>query len=248
MRNYRNSLQTVAFFAALALLWEFGVKWLEVKRYLLPALSDILMTTWTIRATLLTHTLVTLWEVAAGFALAVAAGLAIGVAVFFSPLAQRTLYPLVALMQGLPKIALAPLLVVWFGYGGTSKVVMSFLFAFFPIVISTVGGLATTPANLIEHFKAIGAPRWTTFWRLRVPSALPNFIDGCKMAMPLAVIGAIVGEFVGSEEGLGNLILAANASARTDILFAALIAVTLVSAALYWLIQLAGNRVWWRAL
>jgi NitT/TauT family transport system permease protein len=125
---------------------------------------------------------------------------------------------------------------------------MAFLFAFFPIVISTLGGLSGTPERLIEHFEALKASRWATFWKLRVPSALPNFVDGCKVAMPLAVIGAIVGEFVGSSEGLGNLIMVATGSSRTALTFSALLVVTGVSLCLFSLIELLGKLVWWRGL
>jgi NitT/TauT family transport system permease protein len=134
------------------------------------------------------------------------------------------------------------------GYGISSKVLMAFLFAFFPVVISTLGGLAGTPENLMEHFRAIRAGQWTTFWRLQIPAALPSIMDGCKTAMPLAVIGAIVGEFVGSERGLGYLILEATAQARTDLLFAALVAVSILAGLLYWVVEMIANRVWWRAL
>jgi NitT/TauT family transport system permease protein len=155
---------------------------------------------------------------------------------------------LIVLFQGLPKIALAPLMVIWMGYGTSSKVLMAFMFAFFPIVISTLGGLSGTPEHLAEHFRAIRAGPWTTFWRLQMPAALPSIMDGCKTAMPLAVIGAIVGEFVGSERGLGYLILEATAQARTDLLFAALVAVSILAGLLYWLVEVLANRVWWRAL
>jgi NitT/TauT family transport system permease protein len=139
-------------------------------------------------------------------------------------------------------------MVIWFGYGDTSKVLMAFMFAFFPVVIATMGGLAGTPQHLMEHFRAIRASTWTTFRRLQVPAALPSILDGCRTAMPLAVIGAIVGEFVGSEHGLGHLILEANANARTDLLFAALVAISAVAGILYFLVELAARRVWWRAL
>ena len=155
---------------------------------------------------------------------------------------------MVTALQSLPKIALAPLMIVWFGYGIMSKLIMTFLFAFFPIVISTLGGLSSTQETLLEHFRALRASPWSTFWRLRVPAALPSFIDGCKIAMPLAVIGAIIGEFVGSERGLGNLILFTMSAGRTDLLFATLLAVTVLSLVLYWAIEALGRLVWWRSL
>ncbi len=243
----RSIVDPLVAFALVAVLWEKAVDLFQIKRYLLPPLSQIFLTAWNNIDLLLRESMVTGWEVILGFLWAVGGGLALGLAIFASPLFRRTFYPLVVIFQGLPKIALAPLLVVWFGYGTSSKVLMAFLFAFFPVVISTMGGLAGTPAHLIEHFHAIGASPWTMFRRLRVPSALPVIMDGCKMAMPLAVIGAIAGEFVGSEKGLGNLILLANANAKTDLVFAALLAISVLVGVLYLLIELLARRVWWRA-
>ncbi len=248
IRRAVRHLDTVLGFVAIGIVWEVGVRVTGVKAYLLPSIGAVGAALWDNRAQLAYHTAVTTGQVLLGFLAAVAGGVLISLAVFFFNPVRRIVMPVVVALQGIPKIALAPLFIVWFGYGLTSKVLMAFLFAFFPVVIATLGGLAGTPAHLIEHFRAVDASAATTFWRLRLPSALPAFIDGCKMAMPLAVIGAIVGEFVGSEAGLGNLILMANSSAKTDLLFAAIIVITVVSGALYGLIHLAGLRVWWRAL
>lgn len=238
---------TVLFFVALGLAWEGSVRFFGVKAYLVPALSDIALTAWNARDTLFSNGLITLGEVAYGFALAVVLGGVAAIAVFGLPIARSTLYPLLVALQSIPKVGLAPLIVLWLGYGLGSKVLMTFLFAFFPIVISTLGGLANVPANLEEHFRALGASRWTTFVRLEAPAALPSFVDGCKVAMPLAVIGAIVGEFVGSNDGLGNLIMLATGASRTALTFAALLAVTLLSLGLFYVIELLGRLVWWRA-
>lgn len=235
-------------FAALAVLWEVSVVALHVKPYLVPRLSLVLETLWTHHLNLLLQGLVTAREIVLGYLAAAFGGVLLSLAIYTWPLAYRTLYPMLVLFQGLPKIALAPLMVIWMGYGISSKVLMAFLFAFFPVVISTLGGLAGTPENLMEHFRAIRAGQWTTFWRLQIPAALPSIMDGCKTAMPLAVIGAIVGEFVGSERGLGYLILEATAQARTDLLFAALVAVSILAGLLYWVVEMIANRVWWRAL
>ncbi|AZG09291.1 ABC transporter permease [Pigmentiphaga sp. H8] len=244
--TWRRVIDPTVLCLLLALLWERAVDMFGIKPYLLPPLSKVLESLWTNRATLVLQSWVTTQEVLAGFAIAVVGGIALGVAIHAMPLLRRALYPLVVVFQGLPKIALAPLMVIWFGYGSASKILMAFLFAFFPVVIATMGGLAGTPAHLIEHFKAIRAPAWTTFRRLYVPAALPSIMDGCRSAMPLAVIGAIVGEFVGSDSGLGHLILEANANGRTDYLFAALIVVSAVAGLLYLLVELAAKRIWWR--
>jgi NitT/TauT family transport system permease protein len=246
--RWRRYSDPAILFLLLALLWEKAVDVFGIKSYLLPPLSKVLASLWTNRTALLLQSWVTTREVLAGFALAVLGGVLLGLAIYSLPLIRRTLYPLIVVFQGLPKIALAPLMVIWFGYGDTSKILMAFLFAFFPVVIATMGGLAGTPAHLVEHFRAIRAPAWTTFRRLYVPSALPSIMDGCKSAMPLAVIGAIVGEFVGSEHGLGHLILEANANARTDYLFAALVVISIVAGLLYLLVELAAKRIWWRGL
>ncbi|WP_198085018.1 ABC transporter permease [Variovorax sp. E3] len=245
---WRRFTDPALLFIVLAVLWEKSVDVFGIKRYLLPPLSQVLDSLWSNRMALLAQSWVTTQEVLAGFALAAIGGVLLGLAIHAVPVVRRMLYPLIVVFQGLPKIALAPLMVIWFGYGDTSKILMAFLFAFFPVVIATMGGLAGTPAHLVEHFRAIRAPAWTTFRRLYVPSALPSIMDGCKSAMPLAVIGAIVGEFVGSERGLGHLILEANANARTDYLFAALVVISVVAGLLYVLVELAAKRVWWRGL
>jgi NitT/TauT family transport system permease protein len=231
---FRATAERVALVIVLALLWEYAVEIFNIKAYLLPPLSRVLATLWSNRFVLMQQSIVTTWEILLGYLSAVFGGIALALAIFAVPSLMRTLYPLIVVIQGIPKIALAPLMVIWVGYGITSKVLMAFLFAFFPVVITTLGGLAGTPVNLIEHFRANRASQWTTFRRLRIPSALPSMMDGCKAAMPLAVIGAIVGEFVGAEQGLGYLILEANAAARSDLLFAALVVVSVVAGALYW--------------
>jgi NitT/TauT family transport system permease protein len=232
----------------LAALWEWAVDIFAIKPYLLPALSSVLRSLWHNRMMLLEQALVTGGEIVLGYAAAVIGGVLMALAIFTWPLAYRMFYPVLVVFQGLPKIALAPLMIVWVGYGTSSKVLMAFLFAFFPVMITTLGGLAGTPEHLVEHFRAIRASPWTMFRRLRLPAALPSIMDGCKTAMPLAVIGAIVGEFVGSQRGLGYLILESNAQARTDLLFAALVAISLLAGLLYWAIELLARRVWWRAL
>lgn len=245
---WRVYVDPLVLVALLALLWEKAVDIFGIKQYLLPPLSSVLASLWENRVALLEHAWVTTQEVMFGFVFAVVIGVALGLLIHALPLVRRTVYPLIVVFQGLPKIALAPLMVIWFGYGEASKVLMAFLFAFFPVVIGTMGGLAGTPAHLVEHFRAIRAPAWVTFRRLHVPSALPSIMDGCKSAMPLAVIGAIVGEFVGSERGLGYLILESNANAKTDYLFAALVVISLVAGLLYVLVEIASRRVWWRGL
>lgn len=243
MRRY---LEPLLFFVALAAAWEYGVKWFEVRRYLLPPLSAVAVAAWSARIDLVEHGWVTLQEIVAGLFAAIVAGAALGLMIDASAMARRTVYPLVMALQSLPKIALAPLMIVWLGYGFASKVAATFLFAFFPIVIATLGGLESTPAHLLEHFRALGATPWATFRRLRLPSALPALADGVRVASPLAVVGAIVGEFVGAERGLGQLMLAASAQSRTDLMFASILCVTALALVLYAIVERLARLVWWR--
>jgi len=241
-------LEAILFWGLLALLWEFGVGWLGVRRYLLPPFSDVLIAGWNAREPLLSNTWVTTVEVLVGFVAAVLGGVLLGVLIHISAFARRTLYPLITALQSMPKIALAPLMIVWFGYGFASKVAATFLFAFFPIVIATLGGMQNVAINLDEHFRALGASRWDFFWRLQVPAALPAFVDGVKVAMPLAVIGAIVGEFIGAEEGLGHLMTMATANGQTDLMFAAILVITALAVALYAVVERLARAVWWRGI
>ncbi|WP_308910448.1 ABC transporter permease [Pseudokordiimonas caeni] len=243
----RGFMEGALFLAVLIGIWEISIDLFEVKAYLLPPPSAIAAELWVSRGELFEHGIITMGEVLWGFLLAVGLGIPVAAVIFFSSLAKRTLYPLMVALQSIPKIGLAPIIVVWFGYGLSSKVVMAFLFAFFPVVISTLGGLASTPANMEEHFRALRASALQTFWRLRVPAAMPSFVDGCKVAMPLAVIGAIVGEFVGSNDGLGNLILLATGSSNTPLTFAALLTVTILSLGLFYIVEILGRFVWWRS-
>ena len=153
----RDTAISVAFFLLLGLAWEYGVRWSGVQAYLLPPPSAIMAELWQSRGPIVAQSLVTLTEVFWGFIIAVVLGVPIAALIYFSPTAKRTVYPLFVALQSIPKIGLAPLIVVWFGYGLTSKLIMAFLFAFFPIIISTLGGLASTPAHLEEHFRALRA-------------------------------------------------------------------------------------------
>ena len=244
----KRLVETVLFWIVVGLIWEFGVRWSGTPDYVLPALSQVFEAGWQMRAQLLSDTLATAWEVLAGFALALAGGLLIGLLASMSSIARRTLYPLVTALQSMPKIALAPLLIVWFGYGFASKLAAAVLFAFFPIVIATMGGLAGVPRNLDEHFRALGASPAKTFWYLRLPAALPSLVDGLKIATPLAVIGAIVGEFIGSEVGLGHLIVFSTSNAQTSLSFAAILMVTVLAMLFYWAVDLVSRGVWWRGV
>jgi ABC-type nitrate/sulfonate/bicarbonate transport system permease component len=209
--------------ASVIVAWELAPRLLAIPDYLLPPPS-IVAAELIARFTLLArHAGVTLGEVAVGLAAAVGGGAVLAVAMASMPFLQRGLYPLLAFLQAVPKVTVAPLFLIWLGYGLGSKVLMVFLIAFFPIAVNLTTGLLLVDAELLRLMRSYRATGWQVFRAVRVPNALPFFLAGLKIAVALAVVGAVVAEFVGSDRGLGYLILLANAELRTPLLFACLV-------------------------
>ncbi len=233
-----------AFVVAILVLW-----WLltsvtsSLPEYLVPSPGD----TWTAFTDHLgyygTHTRVTLVETLIGFVIAVLVGELVAVAMIYSTSFERTLYPLVLFAQVIPKIAIAPLFVVWLGFGMTPKIVVAVLMAFFPIVISGLAGLKSVDPEILELTSTMGANPLKVFAKVRFPASLPQLFSGLKVAATLAVTGAVVGEFVGSNSGLGYVILQANGNVDTASLFVALIIMSLLGVALFALLQVAERFV-----
>ncbi|MER6912272.1 ABC transporter permease [Streptomyces sp. NPDC000594] len=224
--------------AGLALWWVTAAAEL-VEPYLVPspgATLDVL----TGRADYLwQHTWVTTYETLLGFGIAVAVGVLAAVVMVHSPTVEKTLYPVLLFAQVVPKIAVAPLFVVWLGFGITPKILIAVLIAFFPVVISMVTGLKAVDPEMLQLSATMGAGPWRTFTRIRFPASLPYLFSGLKVAVTLAVTGAVVGEFVGANEGLGYVILQANGNLDTPMLFAALLVMSLIGVVLFVLVDLA---------
>ena len=219
---------------ALLVVWEAATRLLNVPHYVLPAPSVIfaqLITDWKM---LLPHTGATLLEILVGFAISVLIGVPLAICITYSRAFDEAIYPLIVGSQTIPKVALAPLLLAWFGYGLLPKVTIVFLVAFFPIVINSVVGLRSAPPQMIHLAKSMGASAPQVFWRFRLPQALPSIFAGMKLAIVLAVIGAIVAEFVGADSGLGYVIMIAGANFQIARQFAAIIALTIVAMILFW--------------
>jgi NitT/TauT family transport system permease protein len=229
---------------ALLLAALFGVWWLVaareyVPKYLLPAPREVWETVTDQWRMLAHHSLVTLAETVLGFAVAVVLGLGTAVAIAYSHTFDKALYPIILFAQVIPKIAIAPLLVVWFGVGLAPKIILAVLISFFPIVISGVVGLRSTDPELLDLSATMGAGRWRTFRKIRFPNALPHLMAGIKVAVTLAVVGAVVGEFVGASEGLGHVLQLANGNLEAPLLFADLFLMSLLGIALFVLVEIA---------
>jgi NitT/TauT family transport system permease protein len=225
MKRYdlRRSLYPVLGLAAIVALWQTYTQLSGISRIVLPSPLDILQASIRHFDLLLKETWPTLIESALGFGLALVIGIPLAVCVANSRVLNLTLYPILVATQSVPKVAIAPIILVWFGLGIESKLAIAFLVAFFPIVVDTATGLRATPAGLLELARSLKASPLQIFLKVQMPAALPFIFAGAKVAITLAVIGAVIGEFVGSINGLGNLLLTANSQLDGPLAWAALV-------------------------
>ncbi len=224
-RGLWQSLQLPLSAVLLLLLWQGAVTLFNVPVFIVPPPSDVaasLVGMFT-GDLLLPNAGVTLFEALAGFAIAVAAGLGFAVLIVESPTCERVIYPYFAGLQSMPKVAIAPLIVIWFGYGLSSKVVLAALLAFFPMLINCVQGLKAADAGRLKLMRALDAPAWQVLRHVRIPYAMPFFLAGLELAGIYSLLGAIVGEFVGAKAGLGYWMMAMNMNVDTSGSFALLV-------------------------
>lgn len=229
----RRWLAPVALVATIVAFWEFAVRLTGTPTWLLPAPSDVGRSLIDDRGILLPNALVTLSEVLIGFALALTAGVGLGIAVYRSATLERVLYPIIIASQTVPIPALAPLLLVWFGYGLLPKVLVTALVGFFPIVVNTVEGLRSTDRDLVNLLRSFGAPRGKVFRLAEFPASLPAVFAGAKIAVAVCVIGAVFGELVGAKAGLGYLMTRAIAQFETPRLVAAIVLLSIMGTGLF---------------
>ncbi|MGH7926771.1 MAG: ABC transporter permease [Candidatus Binatia bacterium] len=244
----RRVVRITIFYVVAILLWESLIKLLHVPDWLVPAPSQILDVIVEKNSVMLSHTLVTLNETVLGFVLALALGVVCAIGIVHFPLLRDTLYPTLIMFNSFPKVAIAPLFVVWIGIGIESKIANAFLTAVFPIVLNTIMGLTSMDPELLELVRSMSKSRWVLFWKIRLPHSLPYLFAGCKIAISLAVIGAIVGEFISGRSGLGYLVLSANNYFNTPMAFAALLYLVLMSLVLYGMVIFAEKLIlpWYR--
>jgi NitT/TauT family transport system permease protein len=225
--------------AVMLLLWQAYTRVFAVSRIVLPSPLDILFASIERYDILLRETWPTFLESVYGFGLAVAIGIPLAVCVANSRSLNLTLYPILVATQSVPKVAIAPIILVWFGLGIESKLAIAFLVAFFPIVVDTATGLQSTPSGLLELARSLRASPVQVFAKVQFPAALPFIFSGAKVAVTLAVIGAVIGEFVGSVSGLGNLLLTANSQLDSALAWAALVWLSILGILLFAAVALA---------
>ena len=224
---------------AVLLIWQALVSGFSIKPFILPSPYLVFRVISEHYTVLLRHTLVTSVETLIGFSLSFVLGIPIAVMIVTWRRVEESIYPVLVASQTIPKIAIAPLFIVWLGFGFLPKIIIAFLIAFFPVVISTVIGLKSTPLEMIYLGRIVGLSWWQMFAKISFPRALPEIFGGLKVAMTLAVVGAIVGEFVGASEGLGYLLMFATAQMQTALVFAALLFLVAIGVIFFAVIQFA---------
>jgi NitT/TauT family transport system permease protein len=225
----------------LLLVWEVAVRILDLPSYLLPPPTEIIQNFVDKFQDIVDHSLVTAYEMLLGYGLAIAVGIPLAIIITASPNFDRFITPILLFFQTVPKISLAPLFLVWFGVGTFPKVLVAFLISFFPIVIDTAVGLRSISPDMIDLAKSMGASPLQIFTKFRLPTSLPYLFSGLKVASTLAVVGAVVGEFVGADRGLGYLLLVANSNLLTALMFATIFALTAQGLILFYVIQVLEN-------
>ena len=246
--RFSQTLQSALFLIAVIALWQLATVAFDVPSVIFPAPSRIAVRFCDLIVTgeIWPHFLATLTSILSGFGIGIATGIVAGALVALLPVFERLIYPYLVALQSVPKIAIAPLFVLWFGYGVMSKVVITALVCFFTVLVSVIAGFNATDRDQLEMMKSFGASRWQTLRRLRIPAALVLIFAGIEIAAVLAVIGAVVGEFVGAQEGLGYLITALNFSLDVPGVFAVLIFLSAIGISLHALVRLLSRRlVFW---
>ena len=225
--------QPVAALIVFVLLWELICRVFSVPAFLVPAPSAIWTDTWKLAGQVSMHTLATTQTTLLGFLASLIVSLPLAILLTASPVIANTVYPLLVLTQSIPKVALAPILVVIFGSNELPRVVVTFLVAFFPLMLSIAAGITSVPPELIELGRACRASRWRELWRIRLPYAVPFVFSGLKAAITLSVVGAVVGEFVNADKGLGYLIVTSTAFFQVPLAWGALVLLSLLGIVLF---------------
>jgi NitT/TauT family transport system permease protein len=235
----KGNAMAIVVLLALFLMWEAAVRVLAVKPVILPPPSAIWVEFWSDPAWYLRHGWYTLLVTLGGFGIALVVGVFLAVVIVESKILEQTVYALIVGLNSVPKVAVAPLFVIWLGTGVEPKIAIGFLIAVFAIVIETVLGLKSVPPDILDLAKSLRGGRLATLWRVRFPCALPSLFAGMKVAISLALVGAIVGEFVSSQRGLGYVILIAQGTFDTARVFAAIMVLAVMGVVLFWLVASA---------
>lgn len=228
---------------AVIVIWEFVVRVFDVPSYILPAPSDAVMALIQYWDYISGNMFITLREIGIGFAITVVISIPIATLISYSKLFEKTLYPFMVFLQLIPKVAIGPLFVVWFGFGEMPKILMTFLLSFFPLLMDTVAGLKSLNGRLYYMARTMSDSEWKFYWKIKLPNALPSIFSGLKTSISMATVGAVVAEFLGSDSGLGYLLLRANGDINTRLLFAILIVLCIMGMVFFAIVELLEKKL-----
>jgi NitT/TauT family transport system permease protein len=246
-KHFSNAFWPIVFTVAGLIAWEAIVRGMGIRSIILPPPSEIVVATFDRFDLLMEHLWPTLYLTVLGFLLAVIGGILVAIAITYSDIIRRGFYPVIVVSQVIPKIAIAPLFVVWFGTGTMSCLLLAFLISFFPMTINAAMGFQSVDEDIQRMARTFMGTRWQIFWKIRMPNALPYIFAGMKISITLAIIGVIVAEFVASQEGIGYLIKLAGGLLDTPLMMAAITVLSIAGLALYWIIAAAESRaVYWQ--
>ena len=230
-------IRPLLFLILLGVAWDLAIRLFRIPPYQVPAPKDVLITLWQDWPMLLSQAVPTTEATVNGFVLSALFGIPVAMLIVGSQLVESYVYPLLVFSQSIPKIAIAPLFVVWFGFGMMPKVLSAFLLGFFPVVVSAVQGFKSVEPDMLDLARAMEASRLQIFRMVRLPHAMPAIFSGLKVSVTLAVVGAVVGEFVGSNSGLGFVLQRSIGNFELPTMFAALVILSLIGVVLFWLLD-----------
>ena len=242
-RRLADNLPAIGLFLALVAAWQIAVSVFKLREYILPAPLTVLKALAGTDIPWGAHLWITTLEIVGAFVLAGAVGVLLGVAIAWSPVLARTLVPFLVFVNTLPKVAVAPLFLLWLGYGVVPNMLIGALIGFFPVVINTAVGLTQVDEDLLDLGRVFSAPKWKVFAKIRIPNAYPYILSALKVTATAAVVGAVVGEFVASQKGLGFVIMTTQGSMNTPVAFAALVWISVVGLAVYGAVVLAARWI-----
>jgi NitT/TauT family transport system permease protein len=238
----RNAPAIVLFVVLLG-AWQLAVSVFEMREYILPSPLVVLRALGGNEIPWAGHLWITTLEIVGAFALAGVVGVALGIAIAWSPVLAKALVPFLVFVNTLPKVAVAPLFLLWLGYGVVPNMLIGALIGFFPVVINTAVGLSQVDEEMLDLGRVFNAPKWRVFAKIRIPNAYPYILSALKVTATAAVVGAIVGEFVASQKGLGYVIITTQGSMNTPVAFAALVWISVIGLAVYGAVVLAARWI-----
>ena len=236
--NIGSKLAPIIFVVLLLIIWQVVVTAGGIEKYIMPAPTDVIKVLVTEFKTMIPHILATLYEGMVGFSIAIVLSIILAIIMDRFSLVKKALYPVLVISQTIPTVALAPLFIIWFGFGALPKIIVVVIVCFFPIVISIVDGLEGVDKDLINHFKLMGASKLKIFLHLKLPYGMINFFSGMRIAATYSIMGAVIGEWLGGDKGLGVYMTRARSAYALDKMFAAIVIIVVISMAIFLLVSL----------